>query len=597
LVVRLARENDWGYTRILGELRKLGIQAISRNTVKSILKEHGLDPGPKRGEGTWDEFLKIHAKTLWQCDFLSKKVLTLKGFRDLYLLIFLHVDSRRVYISPSTFHPNEEWVTQQARQFLDHAKQEKLEVKKLMHDRDTKFTESFDGVFNGTEGEVKETAFRSPNTNAFVERFIQTLQQEVLDRFIVFGSHEGSLARWCDSVLLAPRRGSRTNRPYQPLANRRGPGVISWGFSGFPEIRESRIPTYRKSDCGHTNASVRLPNNNPIRRGPLRGCADQTHREVPMIASTRVSTSARQSSPVELSEADTRHLLAFERQRDFIRDRTRSVAEKYQNGCFLVGRAGTGKTRLVTDVLDQCDALWTYRNARMSAMGLYALLEEHPEHTILLDDIGSLFDQRPALQILLAALGGKPGGPRPITYTIKEKSERKSFDFTGGIIAISNVCLRRDPLADAVASRIPVFEHNPSDEQIAAFMRSRAQKGYEDLTPTECLDVVEYVIEASRRNDYQLDLRWMERGWQDYRFAKHSDALRSWQELISSSMKTIFHEPPPHVRSKQDELQLVRENLKRLMQMYPSDTAKQIEESGLTRSTFYQRRREIKQGL
>lgn len=316
-----------------------------------------------------------------------------------------------------------------------------------------------------------------------------------------------------------------------------------------------------------------------------------------MISSTRSLAAARQFSAQALSEADALHLLALEGQRDFIRDRTLSVAEKYQNGCFLVGRAGTGKTRLVTDVLDRCEALWTYRNARMSPMGLYSLLEEHPEHVIVLDDIGSLFDERTALQILLAALGGRPGGPRPITYTIKEKSERKSFDFKGSIIAISNVGLRRDPLADAVASRIPILEHNPSDAQLAAFMRSQAQKGYEDLTPTECLDVVEYVIEASRQNDYQLDLRWMERGWQDYRFTKYSNALRSWQELISSSMKTIFHEAPPQVQSKQDELRLVRENIKRLMQMYPSDTAKQIDESGLSRSTFYQRRKEITGGL
>ena len=74
--------------------------------------------------------------------------------------------------------------------------------------------------------------------------------------------------------------------------------------------------------------------------------------------------------PAGLSEEDKRHLLAFERQRDFIRDRTRSVADMYHNGCFLVGRAGTGKTRLVTEVLNQIEALWTYRNARMSAMGL-----------------------------------------------------------------------------------------------------------------------------------------------------------------------------------------------------------------------------------
>jgi len=239
---------------------------------------------------------------------------------------------------------------------------------------------------------------------------------------------------------------------------------------------------------------------------------------------------------------DERHLLEFERLRDFVRDRTCSVAERYQNGFFLTGRAGTGKTRLVTDTLDQLRTLWTYRNARMSAMGLYALLEEHQEHAIVLDDIGSLFDQLPALQILLAALGGRPGRPRPVTYTIKEKNERKSFDFSGSIIAISNVTLRRDPLADAVASRIPTLEHNPTDDQIAAFMRHQSLSGFEDLDWKECLQVVEYVIESSRANDYPLDLRWMERGWQDFRLVKHGKALRTWRELVTSSMKVISHQ-------------------------------------------------------
>ena len=95
LVLKLARENDWGYTRILGELRKLGIRSISRQTVKMILKEHDIDPGPRRGKGSWDEFLRIHADTLWQCDFLSKPMWTAKGLVDVYLLVFLHLGSRR----------------------------------------------------------------------------------------------------------------------------------------------------------------------------------------------------------------------------------------------------------------------------------------------------------------------------------------------------------------------------------------------------------------------------------------------------------------------------------------------------------------------
>ena len=62
LVLRLARENaSWGYLRIAGELKKLGI-AIARTTVAAILREHGLPPSgdrEKRGM-TWAEFIRIH---------------------------------------------------------------------------------------------------------------------------------------------------------------------------------------------------------------------------------------------------------------------------------------------------------------------------------------------------------------------------------------------------------------------------------------------------------------------------------------------------------------------------------------------------------
>ena len=58
LVLKLACENSWGYTRILGELRKLGIRNISRQTVKMILKEHGIDSGPQRGKGSWEARLR-----------------------------------------------------------------------------------------------------------------------------------------------------------------------------------------------------------------------------------------------------------------------------------------------------------------------------------------------------------------------------------------------------------------------------------------------------------------------------------------------------------------------------------------------------------
>src|SRR5690606_24447575 len=67
LVIKIRKESNFGYTRILGELRKLGIR-ISRQTVKNILKEAGLTPEPDDGADSWEAFLRRHAATLWQCD-------------------------------------------------------------------------------------------------------------------------------------------------------------------------------------------------------------------------------------------------------------------------------------------------------------------------------------------------------------------------------------------------------------------------------------------------------------------------------------------------------------------------------------------------
>ncbi len=78
LIVQMAKDSGWGYRRIFGELKKLRIK-ISRSTVARVLKENGFDPGPKRGQGTWDEFIRRHLKTLWACDFFTKKVWTLRS--------------------------------------------------------------------------------------------------------------------------------------------------------------------------------------------------------------------------------------------------------------------------------------------------------------------------------------------------------------------------------------------------------------------------------------------------------------------------------------------------------------------------------------
>ena len=200
LILRMARENDWGYTRIMGELKKLGITPPSRNTVKRILKAAGLDPGPKRGEGTWDEFLTRHAATLVQCDFLNKRIWTAKGLRDVFVLVFLHVGTRRAFVTPTTTNPTEAWVREQTEEYLQYAKAEKLPVTMLFHDNDSKFTKAVDRDLEDNRITVCKTAFRAPNTNAYVERFIQTIQQECLDHFVILGQRhfDHLVAEWLE---------------------------------------------------------------------------------------------------------------------------------------------------------------------------------------------------------------------------------------------------------------------------------------------------------------------------------------------------------------------------------------------------------------
>jgi hypothetical protein len=315
-----------------------------------------------------------------------------------------------------------------------------------------------------------------------------------------------------------------------------------------------------------------------------------------MISFARTKTN-KQTGKLALSADDQQYLEEYERRLDLVRDRTRGVAERYQNGCYLTGRAGSGKTYTVLETLKNLNVPYAYRNARMSALGLFAFLEEHPEHTCVLDDIPALFDQRQALQIIMAAMGGEPGKPRPMTYTIKSKHDRKSFDFIGGIIGIANIPLRRDPLADAVASRIPILEHEPSDEMLAAFMRYQAMRGYEDMLPIECLEVVEFVIAEARASDYRLDLRHMTKAWQDYRLDKHGKSLRPWQELVKSSMKRIFKQEVSPVRRADDQARQ-REIALALFRQFPNDRSHRDEQwqtrTGRSPDALYRHGRRLK---
>jgi putative transposase len=220
LIVRMAGENrDWGYDRIVGALANLGYM-ISDQTVGNVLQRHALPPAPERKRTTtWPVFIRTHLALLAGTDFFTAEVLTLRGLVTYYVLFFIHLESRRVDIAGITIHPGELWMKQIARNVTMEGCGVLRDCRYLLHDRDTKYTQSFRTIIASGRVEPLALPARSPNLNAYAERWVRSVKEECLSKIILVGerslrralceyvehyhaerNHQGK-----DNVLLFPR--------------------------------------------------------------------------------------------------------------------------------------------------------------------------------------------------------------------------------------------------------------------------------------------------------------------------------------------------------------------------------------------------------
>ena len=210
----MAQENrTWGYDRIVGALAHLGY-TISDQTVGNMLKRHGIPPAPARGKmTTWKEFIRAHMDVLVATDFFTTEIWTWCGLVTYYVLFFIHLGSRKVHVVGVTPHPDQRWMVQVARN-VTRQDWGFLEPRQyLIHDRDGKFCPAFQRVIKAAGVTRVPLPARSPNLNAYAERWVRSVKDECLSNLILFG--EGALRHALQEYVEHYQR----ERPHQGKNN------------------------------------------------------------------------------------------------------------------------------------------------------------------------------------------------------------------------------------------------------------------------------------------------------------------------------------------------------------------------------------------
>ena len=148
-------------------------------------------------------------------NILRKEVLSWRGLVTYYVLFFLHLKSRRVHIAGITRHPDQEWMEQIGRSATQKTWGYHHPCRYVLHERDTRFCASFRSALASGGVKTIQLPPKSPNLNAFAERWVRSVKQECLSKVILLG--EGSLSR-----VLA-----EYSRHYHRERNHQGKGCCS----------------------------------------------------------------------------------------------------------------------------------------------------------------------------------------------------------------------------------------------------------------------------------------------------------------------------------------------------------------------------------
>lgn len=238
---------------------------------------------------------------------------------------------------------------------------------------------------------------------------------------------------------------------------------------------------------------------------------------------------------------------------------------------IISGAPGWGKTHTVCETLSAKGTPYTLAGSYTTPLGLYNILKENSDSTIVLDDTIGLLENDISLSILKAATWSSDKTSRNISWNSTSKLvENHSIEFAGKLILITNH-LPGNSHCHAIASRSLVYEiETDEDFVVSAFQNAipseEESHGIESkkiaaeflcsLKPTHdisrfnlrTLELATTYASSGMPNWQELLVRSLPRPCDDDVISKlsHSglpitEQIRSFQQLTGKSRRTFFY--------------------------------------------------------
>lgn len=283
--------------------------------------------------------------------------------------------------------------------------------------------------------------------------------------------------------------------------------------------------------------------------------------------------------------AEESTLTALEERQRLLAHHVKLLARGMSVGLFVFGsQGGLGKSRTILRTLAEEGISPVLVNSHITPLSLYSTFYfNRTDRVIFFDDVDSIFGSMAHLGLLRSALWGDP---RVVTYGSSQLDDLPpSFIFESRIVFAANVIPRKNDAFKAVLSRCDIYELSATQEEVLDLMRCIASKGYESLSPAECLEVVEYIEQNG--DDRAISLRLLEPSLRKLEYAR-TEGL-DWRPLVLTQLHTLGRKQDDSRRidARANELRLLHEAAERYPQSVSDQQAFWSKATRKSRATFF----------